>query len=102
MEWKRRHDCYVLSFPPLQQVRCISFMEKRKQQTDRFLVETVSGKRYTIIETTTQTSFTSTNDGVRRWANGSIDYQTDNGAPVNWISETQVEIVLTDEVATRI
>lgn len=69
--------------------------------TGRFNTETKSGKAFTIIEETRQTCFKPL-AGAETWIDGTKSYRTDTHRPVNWVSDTEFEIVETGEIAIRV
>lgn len=76
---------------------------RRKVQTAIFEVKDPTGRSYTVVETTLQISVTFLADTTPgAWTNASRSYSLRGGGPVNRISDTEFEILSTDEIATLV
>lgn len=77
--------------------------KQRKVQTATYEAKGPTGRTYTVVETTLQISITYLADTTSgAWTNGSKSYRLRGGGPVNKISETEFEILDTDEIATLV
>ena len=76
--------------------------EIRKVETDRFEARADDGETFTIIEVTSQTSFTPLATGTKKWADGLKEYRVASGGFANRINDTEFRIVSNDKVVKRV
>lgn len=74
----------------------------RKVETDRFEATAEDGTTFTIIEVTSQTSFTPLASGVTKWADGLKEYQVTSGGFANKIDDTKFRIVSNNKIVKRV
>lgn len=76
-------------------------MATRVQETNRFEAVDKSGRRYTIIESASQTSLDAMH-GATQWVNQSTYLRALDFGPVSQISDSEFEIFLTGEKLKRV
>jgi hypothetical protein len=74
----------------------------RLQETNRYEAVGQSGQRYTIIESTQQTSLDATKDGRTLWADDSRFLRAVNFGPVGQISDSEFVVFLSGERLKRV
>ena len=77
-------------------------MAIRLQETNRFEAVGKNGLRYTIVESTQQTSLDIANDGETLWANGARFLRALNYGPVSQLSDSEYQIFLSGEKLKRV
>lgn len=77
-------------------------MATRLQETNRFEAVGRSGRKYTIIESTSQTSRDSMTDSESRWTNGSSYLRALDFGPVIQISDSVFLIFLNGEKVKKL
>lgn len=77
-------------------------MATRLQETNRFEAQGRSGRKYTIIESTSQTSRDSMTDGESQWTNGSSYLRALGFGPVSQISDSEFLIFLNGEKVKKL
>lgn len=77
-------------------------MATRLQETNRFEAVGKNGLRYTIVESTQQTSLDIANDGEPLWASGARFLRALNFGPVSQLSDSEYQIFLSGEKLKRV
>lgn len=77
-------------------------MKRRIYESDRIATTNQRGDTVIVIEETLQSGFTRLNPPSTTWKDGPRSYRTVNGEPVNWISDSEFELVLTGETLNRV
>lgn len=70
------------------------------KETGRFTCADEDGNRYTVVEYRTVVTITNL-DGKRHDKLGAFDYKLATGEHVNYLSETEFEIVMSGKKVTR-
>lgn len=77
-------------------------MASRLQETDRFEAIGKSGRQYTIVESTSQSSRDAMIGDDSKWVSGSSYFRAIDFGPVSQISDSEFIIFLTGEKVKRL
>jgi hypothetical protein len=77
-------------------------VKKRTYETAKIATIDTRGQYVTVIEETEQTGFDALGSTSTTWKDGIRSYRTAGGAPVNWVSNNEFQLVSSGEKLKRV